>query len=257
MRKILFRLVEMSQSLPIPALLKMMEHLTSRSKRSFSSYGEDAILSGILSRYSLAFGKDLRLSYIDIGAWRPISGSNTYWLYRRGLKGTVVEPNPHFRLLWKAVRPKDNFLGMGCSSSETESLLIFHDNAASNTFDNSFAAQISQEQSIPIIKKISVPCLTLESIVNRHLSLNDGPFLLDVDVEGRDFQVINTYDFPVGKRPIIILIEDTCKDDKLLMDSKINTYLLKHSYKLVARSAITSIYVDLDHELSSILTRIV
>jgi hypothetical protein len=168
-----------------------------------------------------------------------------------------VEPNPHFRLLWKAVRPKDNYLGVGCSSSEAENLLIFHDNAASNTFDNSFASQISQEQSFPVMKTISVPCLTLESIVNKHLSLYDGSFLLDVDVEGRDFQVINTYDFPVGRRPIIILIEDTCEDDKLLKDSKINTYLLKHSYNLVARSAITSIYVDQDHELSSILTCIV
>jgi len=256
MRKILGRLVERSQNLPVPYLLKLMEHLTSRSKRSFSSYGEDAILSGILSRYALTFGKDLQLSYIDIGAWRPISGSNTYWLYRRGSTGTVVEPNPHFKSLWKALRPKDYYLGVGCSSSATENLLIFHDNAASNTFDNSFAAQISQEQSFSVMKTISVPCLTLESIVNKHLSLKDGPFLLDVDVEGRDFQVISTYNFPVGRRPIIILIEDTCDDALLLKDSKINSYLFEHSYKLVARSAITSIYVDAHHELSSILTRI-
>jgi hypothetical protein len=171
--------------------------------------------------------------------------------------GTAVEPNPHFRLLWKAVRPKDNFLGIGCSSSVTENLLIFHDNAASNTFDNAFAAQISQEQSFPIIKTISVPCLTLESIVMKHLLIHDGPFLLDIDVEGRDFEVINTYNFPVGRRPVIILIEDTCADDKLLVDSEINKYLFAHSYKLVARSAITSIYIDIDHELSSILTHIV
>lgn len=257
MRKILGRLVERSQNLPIPYLLKLIEHLTSRSKRSFSSYGEDSILSGILSRYTLEFGKDLKLSYIDIGAWRPISGSNTYWLYRQGSRGTVVEPNPHFESLWKALRPKDHYLGVGCSSSETENLLVFHDNAASNTFDSSFAAQISQVQPFTIVKTISVPCLTLESIVNKHLSFDDGPFLLDVDVEGRDFQVISTYDFPIGRRPIIILIEDTGENAVVLRDSKINCYLLKHSYKLVARSALTSIYVDINHELSSILTWIV
>lgn len=256
MRKILGRLLERSQTLHIPYLTKLLERLTSRSKLSFSSYGEDTVLSGILSRYSLAFGKNLRLSYVDIGAWRPISGSNTYWLYRRGLRGTAVEPNPHFRLLWKVVRPKDNYLGVGCSSSKSENLLVFHDSAASNTFDNSFAAQISQEQSLPVIRTITVPCLTLESIINQHLALNEGPFLLDIDVEGRDYQVINTYNFPDGRRPIIILIEDTCGDGKLLRNSEINSYLFKHSYKLVARTAITSIYVDLNHELSSILTQI-
>lgn len=257
MRGVLRRLVEKSQWLPIPYLLRTIEHLTSRSQRSFSSYGEDAILLGILSRYFLEFRKDLKLSYIDVGAWRPISGSNTYWLYRRGLSGTVVEPNPHFKSLWKAARPRDNYLGVGCSSLEFEKLHIFHDNAASNTFDQSFAARISQEQSFPVVKSISVPCLTLKSIVDQHLSLYAGPFLLDVDVEGKDFDVISTYEFPIGKRPILILIEDTCDDGKSIKDSKINKHLASHSYQFVARSAITSIYVDTKHELHSILTCIV
>lgn len=257
MHKILRRLLEMSQRLPIPYLLKLIEYLTSRSNTSFSSYGEDAILSGILSRYFLEFKKELKLSYIDIGAWRPMSGSNTYWLYQRGLSGTVIEPNPHFNLLWKAVRPRDNYLGVGCSSSESEELHIFHDNAASNTFDQNFATDISQKQSFILMKKITVPCLTLKSIVDKHLSIYDEPFLLDVDVEGRDFDVITTYEFPIGRRPILILIEDTCNDSNSIKDSKINMYLTSHSYQLVARSAITSIYVDLKQELSSILTSVV
>jgi len=251
------RYFETLQRLPIPLLQNTLEKLTSRKKMSYSSYGEDLLLQGIMSRYKLKFKTPLQFSYVDIGAWKPISGSNTYVFYKNGISGTAVEPNPQFRTAWKALRPRDNFLEVGCSSNENEILNIFHDSAASNTFDATFAEKISIEQNLLVGRKLEVRCLTLSSIIDKHLSIFPGPFILDIDVEGRDLDVLLTFDFPTSKRPLLILIEDTPQSGLSVSKSRIHDCLVGHSYKLVSRASITSIYVDNFHQLASILSPII
>jgi hypothetical protein len=248
---------ESLQRLPIPALLYLIESLSSKSMKSYSSYGEDTLIFGVLSRYSLEFGKELELSYVDIGGWRPVSNSNTYSFYRKGFCGTVVEPNPHFRRLWKTVRPRDNYLEVGCSSLESELLLMFHDGASSNTFDPDFAQDISNNQPFQLQKSMMVPCLTLSSIIGKHLEFSRLPFILDIDVEGRDFEVVRTHNFKEGQRPVLILIEDRIKGRESLANSAIHSYLGQHDYTLIGRTALTSVYVDLNHELSKCLNPII
>lgn len=248
---------EILQRLPIPLLQSALEKITSCKKISYSSYGEDVLLQGIMSRYMFEFKTPLKFSYVDIGAWKPITASNTYVFYKDGISGTAVEPNPQFRNAWKALRPRDNFLDFGCSSNENEILNIFHDSAASNTFDETFAEKISINQNLSIVRKLEVRCLTLSSIIDKHLSLFPGPFILDIDVEGRDLDVLLTFDFPAGKRPLLIIIEDIAESGLTVSESRIQDYLVRHSYKLVCRAAITSIYVDDFHQLSSILSSII
>ena len=127
-------LLERLQSSPFKLLTLFVENFTSHKRMFYSIYGEDAIIMGLLDRYAMQAGRQLNLSYIDIGAWRPIKGSNTYFLYKMGSTGTVVEPNPHFKRLWKAVRPRDNYLAFGCGLEKSADLQIFHPSAASNTF---------------------------------------------------------------------------------------------------------------------------
>ena len=257
MRSKLRKYLETLQRLPSPLFVNLIERITTRKLRTYSSYGEDALIVGLLSRYSLEFGKTLTLSYIDIGAWRPISASNTYIFYKQGQSGTVVEPNPHFRRLWRSTRPRDNYLEVGCSSSERENLLIFHDSASSNTFDLDFAKEITDKQPFMIQKSLKVYCLPLSTIISKHVAFSTLPFMLDIDVEGKDLEVIKTHSFSDGLRPILILIEDTCSQFNSLSQSEINIYLLSHDYKLVGRAALTSIYVDARHELSSCVSSII
>jgi hypothetical protein len=70
------------------------------------------------------------------------------------------------------------------------------------------------------------------------------PFLLDIDIEGMDYEVISSYDFPDGFRPVIILIEDKPplgdSSDSLL----IQNFLTSKSYKLIARTVVTAVYID-------------
>jgi FkbM family methyltransferase len=199
---------------------------------------------GLIDRYRMEFKQQLALSYIDIGAWRPVRGSNTFFLYKEGAHGTVVEPNPHLKMIWRATRPRDSYLPVGCGNQKFADLQIFHPSAASNTFSESFSHEITESQGYEVSQTLSIPLMTLQEIIESHLRETTQPFLLDIDVEGMDFEVLSSFDFPKGLRPIIILIEDMPSQIDMILNPRIDNYLTKHGYKLVARTIVTAIYFD-------------
>ena len=231
-------------------ILKLVQKLIARSIKSFSIYGEDVVLKGILDRYTFQSGKVIDFSYIDIGGWRPISGSNTFLFYQAGKRGTIVEPNSHFEKSWKACRPEDKFMRVACSNSDIAYLNYFHAGAASNTLDEQFAKQITNSQDFVITKRIQVPTLSLNKIVELHIELFSGPFILDIDIEGLDFEVIEEFDFKEQKRPLIILVEDGLNGGLPISESKISKHLNKHGYGLACRVVLTSIFIDLSSDLA-------
>ena len=237
-------LLERLQNSPFKLLTLFVENFTSHKRMFYSIYGEDAIIMGLMDRYAMQAGKQLDLSYIDIGAWRPIKGSNTYFLYKMGSTGTVVEPNPHFKRLWRAVRPRDSYLAFGCGLAKSADLQIFHPSAASNTFSSTFAEEISATQAHKVTSSLTVPLMTLMEIISEHVSKSNLPFMLDIDIEGMDYEVISSYDFPSGFRPTIILIEDKPPAGDSQDSSLIESYLNSQNYKLAARTVVTAVYVD-------------
>jgi hypothetical protein len=104
---------------------KFVEKFLSQKFVSYSFYGEDVLINSILNRLKYEVGTNLKLNYVDIGAWRPIRGSNTYHFYKMGSSGTVVEPSVAFRKHWKKVRPRDNYIEAACGNMEKAKLLFF------------------------------------------------------------------------------------------------------------------------------------
>ena len=237
-------ILERLQGSPIKLLTRIVEKITANKRSFYSVYGEDAIIMGLMDRYTMQTGQQLELSYIDIGAWRPIKGSNTYFLYRKGFAGTVIEPNPHFKRMWGSIRPRDKYLAIGCGIEESANLQIFHPSAASNTFSPDFAKEISHSQNYTITQTLTVPLRSLEEIVAEHVSRIKMPFLLDIDIEGMDYEVISSYNFPDGFRPIIILIEDKPPTGESTDSNLIQNYLKSQRYRLVARTVVTAVYID-------------
>ena len=237
-------ILERFQSSPVKFLTKVVEKITSNKRSFYSIYGEDAIIMGIMDRFTMHTGKQLELSYIDIGAWRPMKGSNTYFLYRKGFAGTVIEPNPHFKRMWRSIRPRDEYLAIGCGNKQYANLQIFHPSAASNTFSREFAKEISDSQNHRITQTLTVSLKSLKDIVTEHVSRNKMPFLLDIDIEGMDYEVISSYDFPDGFRPIIILIEDKPPKGDSIDSNLIQNHLMSQKYRLVARTVVSAVYID-------------
>jgi FkbM family methyltransferase len=232
-------------------ILRALQNLIARPIKSFSFYGEDVVIKGIFERYTFQTGKVINYSYVDIGGWRPISGSNTYLFYKAGSRGTIVEPNLQFKKSWQACRPGDKFINVGCSNSKKAFLNYFHAGAASNTLSEEFASKISRSQNFEVTQQIQVPTLTLNEIIDSHLINFPGPFILDLDIEGLDFDVIKEFYFIDLKRPLVILIEDTADFGERISESNISKLLVKKRYGLAARVALTSIFIDLDTDLAS------
>jgi len=245
-------LAEMLEEFSPKFLIPLIENILSKKSYSVGTYGEDLLLDAILKRAVFEKIEVSQLSYLDIGAWRPISGSNTFKMYQRGIRGTVVEPNPHFKKLWRACRPGDQYLEVGCSNDLNAELIIFHKSAASNTLSSKFAKTISRTQGFLNQEKIKVACFTLNEIVQKHKDRFPGEYILDLDIEGLDFEVLNSFDFQDNLRPLLIMVEDFQELEASIIDTTISHLLMSHNYKLISRSVITSIFVDSTHPISRV-----
>jgi len=230
-------------------LQKTTEYLIRDQVKSYSLYGEDAIVQGMLKRYSYKFNRKLDLSYIDIGAWRPIKNSNTYFLYKQGYSGTAVEPNKHFENLWKSVRSRDKFVLAACGNQTESTYYKFHSAGQSNTLSLEFAKSLASSQRISYDSSEKVECLRLEQIIQIHKSNFTGDFLLDIDIEGSDLSAIETFNFIKPLRPMIIIVEDFLSFNVSFYDSKLVAFLTTKDYYLVARSGPSSIFIDATTDL--------
>src|SRR5258706_15315329 len=56
---------------------------------------------------SLAFAGRKSGTYIDVGAGHPVADNGSFWIYARGGRGAVVEPQAELAGLYARLRPRD------------------------------------------------------------------------------------------------------------------------------------------------------
>ncbi len=76
---------------------------------NYSQLGEQQVILNVLSRMP-GYKTDLPKTYLDIGGFDPIQGSNTYRLYQLGWTGLIVEPTPAKTKGWARIRPSDTVM---------------------------------------------------------------------------------------------------------------------------------------------------
>lgn len=211
---------------------------------SYASYGEDAILNGVIKRLSWIMQKDLfeHNTYIDIGSFHPVKESNTYFLYKKGWFGTLVDPNSYFNSLVHELRPKDILYNCAVDvESGTKEFYMFGDMDSSNTLSAEFAERKKNSQHTGISWTAQVPSKTIDEIVKIHLDyFQRTPFFMNIDIEGKDFEVIETYSHDV-RIPFIMLEDDS---NKIFNGSPIRIFMESQGYTPVATTFLTTLYVD-------------
>jgi FkbM family methyltransferase len=123
--------------------------------------------------------------YVDVGANHPSRISNTYLLYREGLRGVIVEPNPELLALHRRFRPRDIAVGVGCG--ERPNVAKFHVHSAPVT--SSFLESAASERGAKIVRAEYVPIMPLDTILDSIEFENVS--LLSVDTEGLDAEVLS------------------------------------------------------------------
>ena len=207
---------------------------------SFSQYGEDLILDHLLSTIN-----QQHFSYLDIGANHPCRLSNTFYFYRKGYSGVLIEPDPSLFRQLKRKRSKDIILNCGVSidgAASQQTLYIMNLNVL-NTFSQEEAIRIEQTTPYYVKETISIDVIPVDSIIHKYFS--SIPFFLSIDTEGLDLDILKRINFS-SIRPLALVAEtltfDPSNGGKKI--SGIIDFLISQNYLVFADTRCNTIFVD-------------
>ena len=206
--------------------------LSLKSNKSYSQFGEDVILQKYL--------QENKGFYLDIGSGDPVRGSNTFFLYKKGWTGILIDPLTRNIFASKIVRRKDKII-QGLVGATNNSYLFFEMYPYEfSTTNNKIVKDLIDKGWAKLVKKTQ---LTTFSVSELNLNINlDLPSLLSIDCEGLDLEVLKTIDLKTIKFRVIC-VEDFDFNPKS-QSSAINQYLNVNGYEIVDRAGLSSIYVE-------------
>ena len=207
-----------------------------QGRRTWSQEGEDIIVSRMTDKKN-GF-------YVDIGAHHPFRLSNTFLLYRRGWSGINVDPLPDAIHLFSRSRPKDINLNLGVSEHGGSLDYFMFNEPSHNTFDPKVAGEVqSTSKDTRLLKVIKVDTLPLQKILEQYMPAGKHIDLLNVDVEGMDFQVLASNDW--GRyRPEIVIAEIRNSLVNDVIQSEVVSFMNSQGYKLFSKLYHSVIFKD-------------
>ncbi len=212
-------------------------HPNTMPKYSYSQTGEDLILDFFLKGKKSGF-------YMDIGAYHPVSLSNTYRFYKRGWKGINIEPNHNKFHLFEKQRTRDMNLNVGIGPHEASAPLFIFDADTLSTFSRE-AAENYKSIGHSIVETKEVELMPLKKIFEKYAKDEKIDFL-SVDTEGYDLEVLKTNDWELYRPSLIVL--ETVEYGKELLGKKLNDtydpFMEAIGYKKIADTYINTIYID-------------
>ncbi len=211
----------------------------------YSQFGEDLILA------HLFFLLDVNNpTYLDIGANEPRYISNTYYFYRKGSRGVLIEPNPYLCKKLKRVRPKDTILNTGIGFSETAEadFYVFPDYANGlSTFSEKEARHwevtgMKGHGKIPIEKVIKMSLVPVNTILEKYFK-DKAPNFISLDVEGLDLEILKSLDFKKFQ-PEAICVETLGYDENQqgFKLTGIGDFMLSQGYSVYADTRVNTIF---------------
>jgi FkbM family methyltransferase len=206
---------------------------------SFSQAGEDRILNYFFHSVGV-----LNPTYLDIGANDPVHCNNTYFFYKNGCNGVLVEADPAlFEKLAKA-RKKDKCLNVGITFDERkEADFYIFSSRALNTLSKEEAEFREKNGSYRIERVIKIPLKTINEIIEENFKKT--PDLISIDVEGIDLEILKSLDFN-EHRPLAICVEtitfsENRTEEKII---EILDFVTSKGYFVYADTHINTIFVD-------------
>lgn len=197
-----------------------------RPNLCFAQDGEDLLLDRLLSRSPRGF-------YVDIGAHHPVRFSNTYLFYRRGWSGINVDAEPGSMRLFERLRQRD--INIECGVAGHSGTLMFHrfNEPALNTFDE-VEASLKDRPPYRLTERTQVAVRRLDEILNQYLPENQEIDFMSVDVEGKDYEVLDSNDW-TRFRPKYVLAETLRSELLDLVACPVVQLLDDKGYKPIAK----------------------
>jgi FkbM family methyltransferase len=230
--------------------MKLLERVVRRlflpgAQASYSQFGEDLIVGYLFH----SLGQE-QPTYLDIGANHPKFISNTYYFYRAGSRGVLVEPNPRLCKLLRSARPRDVVLqvGIGLTAATHAEFFMFGGFADGlSTFSRSEATHweavgMKDHGKIPVEKVIQVPLVPINQIIAENFA-GLAPNFLSLDVEGLDLDVLKGLDFE-RFAPDVLCVETLgySEHQTTFKKTDIIEYMLARGYLVYADTRVNTIF---------------
>jgi FkbM family methyltransferase len=195
--------------------------LTRAAKPHWSQYGEDCVLSNWFPGRRDGF-------YVDVGAYHPTKGSNTYLLRRRGWRGVNVDLDEAKILAFRILRPGDVNV-VAAVSDRVIVRAVYSDKWYSTRA--TLSTEIATGTDAAAFRRTrEVTTTTLTAILDAS-PFRDRPIdLLSVDVEGEDLNVLRGLDFGRYK-PALVLVERLSTELEDILDSDLHRLLMTLGYR--------------------------
>ena len=209
---------------------------------SYSQCGEDKIIEFILAY----LGENKGLTYLDIGCNNYKNLNNTYGLYKKGIRGVLIDANPIFIEDVKRYRPEDTVLNCGIGPKKSKEMIFYIVNIDGlSSFDLGIIEEAKKQNiSIEIENKVKVPVYTLDDIYINYFAT--VPTIVSLDVEGIELDILKSSDFE-KYRPVIFIIESIeYSGSKLALTKReeILNFMREKGYVEYAFTGVNSIFID-------------
>jgi FkbM family methyltransferase len=202
---------------------------------SYSQCGEDLSLDYIFNHKNSGF-------YVDIGANDPRIFSNTYYFYKKGWRGLVVEPNTDKLNLYNTRRPRDIRVNRAIGERGQFTLYKFKADGL-NTISKEIAKSY-ENMGHKIINQTKVSCIPLSDLFEEYKTNNID--FISIDTEGQNLQVLKTNDWD-KYRPNYVLVETAEYDKPEDTETEIpfNQYMESVGYGKLYSTPMNTIYGDI------------
>ena len=204
-----------------------------RAVRSYSQFGEDAVLRGLMKER--VADRSYRGFWVDIGAHHPVRHSNTKMFSDLGWRGINVDAMDESIRLFKKVRRRDINVHAGVGDAAGEMDYYVFTDPAYNSFSKDWMKEMEGAE-VPKVRKVRVE--TLKALLDKHLPSGQHIDFLDVDVEGLDLAVLRSNDW-TRYCPDFILVEIRGPEP---WHSPVADYLLSVGYVFAAQCRFTTVF---------------
>jgi FkbM family methyltransferase len=198
---------------------------------TYAQHGDDLVIRAIF--FSLGIGNP---SYLDLGAHHPENISNTKLFYDTGSRGINVEANPVLHKLFLEQRPQDINLNVGVGiKSGFQDFYMIDGESGRNSFIKEVAEGFVMDYPEFAITEVrQLPIFTVEQILHHRRV----PDFLSIDIEGMDFEVLQSIDFQ--RYPFKVV----CVEIQPYSEEDIRTLMHNVGYYSIIKCGSNLIFVD-------------
>lgn len=217
--------------------------------RSYSQLGEDLVIMNHLEW----MGKNPKSKgfYVDIGAYHPLDGSNTYKFYKKGASGIVVDIGSQKKLLFKLLRKRDIFIEAAVvPDSFLDEFVLFNIDGYGAKSDSVVGYGVVESELTSAQNAQKVKAFPISKLLELSFSTNHAKgaiwSILNVDIEGLDEDVIKSVNFE--KYPFDVICIEVFPQDRWnkvseYLDSFTNQMMETRGYSLQSICGPTLIYL--------------